>query len=113
MATQKNIIEFVEDYIIHHFRIPKTITTDQRTMFIGQQFSRFLESRQSKLLHSSPYYAQAKEQAEAVNKVIIYLMKRHIEKHSSGARSSPRSENDKPINQKYLKKYYPFTWDGE
>ncbi|XP_020099535.1 uncharacterized protein LOC109717980 [Ananas comosus] len=81
LVTQKEIIDFVEDSIIHCFGIPETITTDQGTMFTGGQFIRFMKSRKIKLLHSSPYYAEANGQAEAANKVIINLMKRHIEKY--------------------------------
>nr|CAD1834502.1 unnamed protein product [Ananas comosus var. bracteatus] len=88
LVTQKEIIDFVEDCIIHRFGVPETITTDQGTMFTGGQFVRFIESRRIKLLHSSPYYAQANGQAEAANKIIINLMKRHIRKY-------PRKWNEK------------------
>lgn len=62
------------------------ITIDQGTIFTGGQFIRF--SRRIKLLHSSPYYAQANGQAETANKVIINLKKQYIEKH-------PRKWNEK------------------
>ncbi|XP_020089048.1 uncharacterized protein LOC109710721 [Ananas comosus] len=88
LVTQKEIIDFVEDHIIHRFRIFETITIDQGTMFTGGQFVRFIESRKIRLLHSSPYYAQVNGQAEAANKVIINLMKRHIGKY-------PRKWNEK------------------
>ncbi|XP_020107333.1 uncharacterized protein LOC109723399 [Ananas comosus] len=88
LVTQKEIIDFVEDYIIHRFGISETITTDQGTMFTGRQFVQFIESRKIRLLHSSPYYAQANGQAEAANKVIINLMKRYIGKY-------PRKWNEK------------------
>ncbi|XP_020081387.1 uncharacterized protein LOC109705035 [Ananas comosus] len=88
LVTQKEIIDFVEDHIIHRFGISETVTTDQGTMFMGGQFVRFIESRKIKLLHSSPYYAQANGQVEATNKIIINLMKRHIGKY-------PRKCNEK------------------
>lgn len=82
MATQKDIITFVGDSIIHHFGIPEMITTDKGTMFTDEQFSRFLESRQIKLLNSPSYYAQTNGHAEVVNMVIINTMKWYIRKHS-------------------------------
>ena len=58
---------------------PQTITTDQGSMFISEEFGEFAASMGIKLLNSSPYYAQANGQAEASNKGIIKLIKRKIE----------------------------------
>ena len=41
----------------------------------------FIESYKIKLLNSSPYYAQANDQAESSNKVIINLIKKKIVDH--------------------------------
>ena len=60
---------------------PQTITTDQGSMFISEEFGEFAVSMGIKLLNSSPYYAQANGQAEASNKGIIKLIKRKIEEH--------------------------------
>ncbi len=62
---------------MHWFGISKTIMTDQGTMFAGESFARFLETRRIKWLNSSLYYAHA----EAMNKVIINMMKWHIRRH--------------------------------
>ncbi|XP_072078061.1 uncharacterized protein [Arachis hypogaea] len=35
-AGQNEIIDFIEEYIIHRFEIPQTLSTDQGTMFTGQ-----------------------------------------------------------------------------
>ncbi len=52
-------------------------------MFTKKSFARFLDARRIKLLlNSSPYYSQANGQDEVMNKVIINMMKQHIEKHS-------------------------------
>ncbi len=51
-------------------------------MFSRESFAGFLETRRIKLLNLSPYYAQVNGQAEAMNKVVINIMKRYIEKHS-------------------------------
>ncbi|XP_056167311.1 uncharacterized protein LOC130138162 [Syzygium oleosum] len=79
--TQKVVKEFIEERIIHRYGIPETITADQGTVFTGQEVLGFTRSRGIKMLHSTPYYAQANGQAEASNKVIINLIKRHLEEN--------------------------------
>ena len=78
-VTSKEMIEFVKQHIIYRFGTPQTITTDQGSMFISEEFGEFDASMGIKLLNSSPYYAQANGQAEASNKGIIKLIKRKIE----------------------------------
>nr|KYP38879.1 Pro-Pol polyprotein [Cajanus cajan] len=77
-VEQKDIIDFVEDHIITRFGIPQTITTNQGTIFTGRKVARYAESRGIKLITSTPYYAQTNGQVDAVNKLIISLIKRHI-----------------------------------
>ena len=67
------------EHIVYQFGTPQTITTDQGSMFISEEFGEFAASMGIKLLNSSPYYAQANGQAEASNKGIITLIKRKIE----------------------------------
>ena len=61
------MIDFVKEHIVYRFGIPQTITTDQGTMFISEEFRYFVASMEIKLLNSSPYYAQANGQAEVSN----------------------------------------------
>jgi transposase InsO family protein len=61
--------------------IPQTITTDQGSQFTSGEFEEYVNSFGIKLLNSSPYYAQANRQAEAVNKGIIKLIKRKIDEN--------------------------------
>ena len=75
-VTSKEMIEFVKEHIIYRFGIPQTITTDQGTMFMLDEFKEFATKMGIKLLNSSPYYAQANGQAEASNKGVIKLIKR-------------------------------------
>ena len=77
-VTSKEMIEFVKEHIVYRFGTPQTITTDQGSMFISEEFREFAASMGIKLLNSSPYYAQANGQAEASNKGIIKLIKRKI-----------------------------------
>jgi len=52
---------------LHRFGIPKTITTDQGSVFTSQKIVRFANQTGFKLLTSTPYYAQANGQVEAAN----------------------------------------------
>ena len=77
-VDQQDIIDFVQNNLVFRFGIPETLTTDQGTVFIGRRVSRYAESLGIKMLNSTPYYAQANGQVEAVNMTIIGLIKRHI-----------------------------------
>jgi hypothetical protein len=72
--THREVISFVQEYIIYRFGVPQTLTTDQGSSFMSHQFREFAESMKIKLLNSSPYYAQA----EASNKVLIKIIKKRI-----------------------------------
>ena len=73
------MVDFVREHIVYHFGIPQTITTNQGTMFISEEFRDFAASMGIKLLNSSPYYAQANGQAKAFNQILIKLIKKKIE----------------------------------
>ena len=77
-VTQTEIIDFIEENIIHRFGIPQTLTTDQGTMFTGRRVLEYASSQQIKMITSTPYYAQANGQVEAVNKSIIALIKKNV-----------------------------------
>jgi transposase InsO family protein len=55
--THREVINFVQEYIIYRFGVPQTLTTDQGPSFMSHQFREFAESVRIKLLNSSPYYA--------------------------------------------------------
>jgi hypothetical protein len=59
--------------------VPQSLTTDQVPSFMSHQFREFVESMKIKLMNSSPCYAQANDQAEASNKVLIKIIKKRIE----------------------------------
>ena len=80
--THKEIIEFITEHIIHRFGIPQTLATDQGTSFISKEVRAFDESYKIKLLNSSPYYAQAKGQAESSNKILIKLYQKEDRRKS-------------------------------
>ena len=75
-VTSRDMVEFVKEHTIYRFGIPQTITIDQGSMFVSEEFA---TNMGIKLLNSFPYYAQANGQAEASNKWIIKLIKRKID----------------------------------
>jgi transposase InsO family protein len=77
--THKEVISFVLEQIIHRFGFPQTLMTNQGALFMSHQFKEFASSLRIKLLNSSPYYAQANEQVESSNKILIRLIKKKIE----------------------------------
>ena len=58
-VTQSTIINFIDQYIVHRFGPPETITADQWTVFIGTETFAFAKKRGMTILNSTPYYAQA------------------------------------------------------
>nr|ABA96088.2 retrotransposon protein, putative, unclassified [Oryza sativa Japonica Group] len=61
-VDSRDAIQFVKEYIIYRFGIPQTITTDQGSIFVSDEFVQFADGMGIKLLNSSPYYAQANGQ---------------------------------------------------
>jgi len=75
-VTQNVVINFFQNHILRRFWIPKTITTDQGSIFTGQKMVRFANQSCFKLLTSTPYYAQENGQVEAANENLITLIKK-------------------------------------
>ena len=80
-VTSKEMIDFVKEHIIYQFGIPQTITTDQGTIFMSDEFEEFSTGMGIKLLNFSPYYAQANGQAKTSNQSLIKLIKRKIDEY--------------------------------
>ncbi|XP_027341620.1 protein NYNRIN-like [Abrus precatorius] len=74
----QNDVNFIDEYIIQQFRIPETLTIDQGIIFVGQKITQYAKSLNIKMVTSTPYYAQVNGQVEAVNKILIKLIKKHI-----------------------------------
>ena len=64
-VSQVNVIRFIKKHIIHEFGILEFITADQGTMLTRDKVKSFVQEYGIKLIHSSPYYAQANGQAKA------------------------------------------------
>ena len=78
-AEQKDVIQFINEKIIHRFGIPQFITTDKGTMFIGDEMTYFAKDYGIQIIKSAPFYAQANGQVEASNKVLISILKKMLE----------------------------------
>jgi transposase InsO family protein len=66
-VTSKDVVNFIKEHVIHRFEIPQTIMTDGGSVFISEEFMKFITDVGIKLFRSPPYYAQANGQAEASN----------------------------------------------
>ena len=80
-AKQKNVIQFIKEQIIYRFRILQSITTDQGTMFIGEEMNYFAVNYGIQLIKSTPFYAQAKGQVERSNKVLKGFLEKMLEEN--------------------------------
>jgi len=77
-VDQEAVISFIQNHILYRFGIIETITTDQGSIFIGRKMVDFANQTCFKLLTSTQYYAQANGQVETANKIIINLIKKHV-----------------------------------
>jgi hypothetical protein len=80
-VASKDVINFINEHVIHRFGIPQTITIVGSSVFISKEFKKFAADMGIKLIRSSPYYAQANGQAEASNQSLIKLIKRKIDEY--------------------------------
>ncbi|XP_060674836.1 uncharacterized protein LOC132804450 [Ziziphus jujuba] len=79
IVNQGNVIKFIKENIIHRFGIPETITADRGTVFTSEAVETFTKEYGIKLTHSTPYFAQANGQAEAINKVLKGILKKMVD----------------------------------
>ena len=56
-VEQKDVIQFIKEQIIHRFGIPQSITTDQGTMFTGDEMTYFAKDYGIQLIRSTPFYS--------------------------------------------------------
>ena len=80
-VTQEVVIKFIKHNTIYRFGLLESITTDQETMFTRDKMGSFMRQFSIKIIHSTPYYAQANEQVETTNKILIKIVKKNIEEN--------------------------------
>jgi hypothetical protein len=81
--TGKTTTLFIFNHIIAHFGVPQAIITDHGSHF--RNFMMFKITEKLGLHHdnSMPYYPQANGQVEAINKVLITMLRRMIGIHKT------------------------------
>jgi len=77
-VDQGDIINFIEQNIIFQFGILETFTMNQGIVFTSRKVVQYVNSQNIRLLTSTHYYAQANDQAKAINKILISLIKKHV-----------------------------------
>ena len=75
-VENKDVIQSINEQIIHRFGIPQSITTDQDTMFTRDEMTYLAKDYG---IRSTPFYAQANEQTEVSDKVLISILEKMLE----------------------------------
>eukprot|EP00253_Pinus_taeda_P021621 PITA_21621 len=73
------IIEFIGQFIITRFGVPKALVFDNASYFSGNSMFEFAIKRGFKLKYSVNYYPQGNGLAESTNKNLVKIIKRTIE----------------------------------
>jgi len=77
-ATDKVVMDFLEDRIITRFGVPAKITTDNAKAFSSTELSSFCFKYGIMLYHSSNYYPQGNGLAESSNKNLMTILKKTV-----------------------------------
>ena len=80
-ATDKVIMDFIEENILSRFGCPQKLVTDNAKAFKSKAMIAFCEKNGILLKHSTPYYPQGNGLAESSNKNIIQSIKKLL-KHN-------------------------------
>ena len=86
-ATDKMIMEFIEENILSSFGCPQRIVIDNAKAFKSKEMGAFCEKNGILLKHSTPYYPQGNGLAESSNKNIFQSIRKLL-KHNKRSRDS-------------------------
>ena len=75
-ATGTAIANFIREYIITRFGIPRRLIKDNGTPFINKDMKGLIETYHIQHARSTPYYPQGNGQAEATNRVMLKILKK-------------------------------------
>jgi hypothetical protein len=81
--TGKTTTLFIFNHIIARFGVPQAIVTDHGSHFRNFMMSKLTEKLGLHHENSTPYYPQANGQVEAINKVLITMLRRMIGIHKT------------------------------
>ncbi|XP_068329736.1 uncharacterized protein [Pyrus communis] len=76
--TSAAVKKFIKTKILHRYRVPETIVTDRWPSFISKEVEELANKFNLKMIQSSPYYPQSNCQAEAINKILVNIIKRMV-----------------------------------
>ena len=79
--TRKTATLFIYNHIIARFGVPQDIVTDHGSHFRNFMMSELTEKLGLRHENSTPYYPQSNDQVEAINKVLITMLRRMIGIH--------------------------------
>jgi hypothetical protein len=81
--TGKMTTLFIFNHVIAHFCVPQAIVNDHGSHFRNFMMSKLTENLGLRHDNSTPYYPQANDQVEAINKVLITMLRRMIGIHKT------------------------------
>jgi hypothetical protein len=81
--TGKTAALFLFNHVIAYFGVPQAIITDHGSHFRNFMMSKLTEKLGLRHDNSTPYYPQANGQVEAINKVLITMLRRMIGIHKT------------------------------
>jgi transposase InsO family protein len=81
--TGKTAALFIFNHVITRFGVPQAIITDHGSHFRNHMMSELTEKLVLRHDSSTPYYPQANGQVEAINKVLITMIRRMIGIHKT------------------------------
>jgi transposase InsO family protein len=81
--TRKTASSFLFNHVIARFGVPQAIVTDQGSHFRNFMMSKLIEKLGLRHDNSTTYYPQANGQVEAINKVLITMLRRMIGIHKT------------------------------
>ena len=85
-ATGAVVANFIREHIITQFGIPRRLISDNGTSFINKDMKGLIEAYYIKHERSTPYHPQGNGQAEAINRVMLKILKKM--KHEYGGKWS-------------------------
>jgi transposase InsO family protein len=77
-ATDKVVMDFLEDKNITRFDVPAKITSDNAKAFSSTELSSFYFKYGIMLSHSSNYYPQGNDLAKSKNKNLMNILKKTV-----------------------------------
>ncbi|XP_057249296.1 uncharacterized protein LOC130590766 [Beta vulgaris subsp. vulgaris] len=80
-VKKENVVDFVRNYIIYRYGVPRYIITDNGTPFCNRLMTSLCEKFKFAQRKSSMYNAPANGLAEAFNKTLCTLLSKVVSKH--------------------------------